>query len=69
MRQALKIEDMRVRLNALVVAKKFDMQDPDVISLSRELDRLIVEFHKARQLVSCIKWNVASTEVVTSSEG
>ncbi|CQR73178.1 Spo0E like sporulation regulatory protein [Sporomusa ovata DSM 2662] len=68
MRQALKIEDMRVRLNALVVAKKFDMQDPDVISLSRELDRLIVEFHKARQLV-CIKWNIASTEVVTSSEG
>lgn len=68
MRQALKIEDMRVRLNALVVAKKFDMQDPDVISLSRELDRLIVEFHMTRPLV-CIKWNLASTEVVTSTEG
>lgn len=69
MRQALTIEDMRVRLSALVVAKKFDMQDPDVISLSRELDRLIVDFHNAKQLVSRIKWNLASNEVVTSSEG
>ena len=45
----LKIEDMRIRLSGLVVAKNFDMQDPDVISLSRELDRLIVDFEKTKQ--------------------
>ncbi|MBP2663464.1 MAG: Spo0E like sporulation regulatory protein [Firmicutes bacterium] len=47
----LKIEAMRIRLSGLVVAKNFDMQDPDVISLSKELDRLIVDFEKAKQQV------------------
>jgi hypothetical protein len=50
MRQALKIEDMRIQLSALVVAKKFDLQDPEVLSLSKELDRLIVSFQKAKEL-------------------
>lgn len=47
----LKIEAMRIRLSGLVVAKNFNMQDPDVISLSKELDRLIVDFEKAKQQV------------------
>ena len=50
--QALKIEEMRIRLSGLVVAKNFNMQDPDVISLSRELDRLIVDFEKAKKRAS-----------------
>ena len=67
--QELKIEDTRNRLGELVLAKGFNMQDADLILLSDEMNRLIVDFHKARQLVSCIKWNFASTEVVISSEG
>lgn len=47
--QALKIEEMRIQLSVLAVAKNFDMQDPDVISLSRKLDCLIVDFEKAKQ--------------------
>ena len=50
--QALKIEEMRIRLSGLVVAKNFNMQDTDVISLSRELDRLIVDFEKAKKRAS-----------------
>lgn len=49
MRQAMTIEDMRIKLSMLVVAKKFNMQDPEVLSLSTELDRLIVNFEKAKQ--------------------
>lgn len=48
MGQALKIEAMRIRLSALVAAKKFNMQDPEVLSLSKELDKLIVSFEKAK---------------------
>lgn len=50
MRQAITIEDMRIRLSEMVVAKKFDLQDPEVLSLSKELDRLIVNFEKAKRL-------------------
>lgn len=50
MRQALKIENMRIRLSALVAAKKFNMLDPEVLSLSRELDKLIVNFEKEKQV-------------------
>lgn len=50
MRQALKIEAMRIRLSALVAAKKFNMQDPEVLSLSKELDKLIVSFEKAKEV-------------------
>jgi hypothetical protein len=50
MRQALKIEAMRIRLSALVAAKKFNLQDPEVLSLSKELDKLIVSFEKAKQV-------------------
>lgn len=42
------IEEMRIRLNALVIAKGFDMKDPEVIALSDELDRLIVAFEKTK---------------------
>lgn len=48
--QELKIEDTRTRLIALVSAKRFNMQDPDVISLSQKLDFLIAVFVKAKQL-------------------
>ncbi|MBP2636833.1 MAG: Spo0E like sporulation regulatory protein [Firmicutes bacterium] len=50
MGQALKIEAMRIRLSALVAAKKFNMQDPEVLSLSKELDKLIVSFEKAKEV-------------------
>lgn len=49
MGQALKIEAMRIRLSALVATKKFNMLDPEVLSLSRELDKLIVSFEKEKQ--------------------
>lgn len=48
--QELEIEETRIRLNALVAAKGFDMQDPAVLFLSCEMDRLIVSFEKAKQL-------------------
>jgi predicted Ser/Thr protein kinase len=44
-----KIEETRIRLDALVVAKGFNMKDPEVIALSDELDRLIVDFEKAKK--------------------
>ena len=44
-----KIETIRARLHALVAAKSFNMQDTEVLSLSDEMDRLIVAFEKARQ--------------------
>lgn len=49
MRQAVLIENMRRRLSVLAVAKKFNMQDPEILSLSRELDKLIVTFERAQQ--------------------
>lgn len=48
--QELIIEDTRARLGELVVAKNFNMQDPDLISLSGEMDRLIVDFEKTKQV-------------------
>ena len=48
--QDRKIEEIRIRLNALVTTKGFNMQDPDVISLSNELDRLIVDFEKIKSV-------------------
>ncbi len=49
MQQAMTIEDMRIKLSMLVVAKKFNLQDPEVLLLSTELDHLIVNFEKAKQ--------------------
>lgn len=49
MRQTMTIEDMRIKLSMLVVAKKFNLQDPEVLLLSTELDRLIVNFEKAKR--------------------
>jgi hypothetical protein len=46
----LKIEDMRHRLITLAVAKQFNFQDPEVLSLSSELDYLIAVFQKAMQV-------------------
>lgn len=46
-----KIEYARVRLGELVVAKGFNLQDPELISLSDEMDRLIVDFEKAKQVI------------------
>ncbi len=46
--QQNKIENTRARLQALVVAKAFDMMDSEVLSLSAEMDRLIVAFEKAK---------------------
>ena len=48
--QNLKIEDTRSRLIALVTAKRLNLQDPDVISLSQKLDSLIAAFVKSKQL-------------------
>ncbi|CQR73224.1 hypothetical protein SOV_50080 [Sporomusa ovata DSM 2662] len=50
--QELKIEDARTRLGELVLAKGFNMQDADLILLSDEMNRLIVDFEKAKQ--ACI---------------
>lgn len=44
------IEATRLRLNDLVEAKKFNMKDPEVIRLSDELDRLIVEYEKFKKI-------------------
>ena len=46
-----KIEYARIQLGELVVAKGFDLQDPELISLSDEMDRLIVDFEKAKQVI------------------
>jgi len=46
-----KIEYARVQLGELVVAKGFNLQDPELISLSDEMDRLIVDFEKAKQVI------------------
>lgn len=43
------IEDTRSRLYALAAEKDFDMQDPDVLLLSQELDCLIVAFEKQKK--------------------
>lgn len=51
MRKSVKIEDLRIRLNILAAARNFNLQDPDVLSLSMELDRLIVDFQQAKQCV------------------
>ena len=48
--QELKIEDTRTRLITLVTAKRFNLQDPDVIALSQKLDSLITVFVKSKQL-------------------
>lgn len=42
------IEENRIRLNALVTAKSFNMRDPEVIALSDRLDQLIVEYEKSK---------------------
>lgn len=47
--QINKIEEIRARLEKLVVEKNFDMKDQAVISLSDELDSLIVDFSKYQQ--------------------
>lgn len=49
MQKLARIEELRIRLSSLVVTKNFCMQDPDVLSLSSELDRLIVDFEKTKQ--------------------
>ena len=46
-----KIEYARIQLGELVVAKGFNLQDPELISLSDEMDRLIVDFEKAKQVI------------------
>jgi hypothetical protein len=48
--QDRKIEETRIRLDALVTMKGFNMQDPEVISLSDELDRLIVDFERTKRI-------------------
>jgi hypothetical protein len=48
--QQSKIEHIRIRLHALVVAKDFDILDAEVLSLSAEMDRLIVDFEKAKSI-------------------
>lgn len=45
-----KVEVVRSRLNRIVVEKRFDLQDPAVIALSVDLDKLIVELQKGKQL-------------------
>ena len=47
--QERKIEETRIRLGSLVAAQGFDMKNPEVIALSTELDRLIVDFEKAKK--------------------
>ncbi|MCE5285672.1 MAG: Spo0E family sporulation regulatory protein-aspartic acid phosphatase [Pelosinus sp.] len=49
MKELSNLEELRARLHALVAAKNFNMQDPDVLSLSMELDLYIVDFQKAQQ--------------------
>ena len=48
--QELKIEDARTRLGELVLAKGFNMQDAELILLSDEMNRLIADFEKAKQV-------------------
>jgi hypothetical protein len=49
--QDRKIEETRIRLNALVAAKGFNMNDQEIILLSGELDRLIVDFEKTKEAI------------------
>jgi hypothetical protein len=44
----LRLEELRSQLHSLAAARNFNMQDPDILSLSMELDLFIVEFQKAR---------------------
>jgi hypothetical protein len=46
------IEENRIRLNALVAAKAFNMRDPEVIALSDRLDQMIVEFERTKALLN-----------------
>lgn len=48
--QELKIEDARTRLGKLVLARGFNMQDADLILLSDEMNRLIADFEKEKQV-------------------
>lgn len=43
------IEDTRSRLYVLAAAKRYDLQDPDVLSLSHKLDTLIVAFERLKK--------------------
>lgn len=47
--QALEIEQMRVRLHELVIAKVGNMIDPEVAKLSIKLDELIVQYQKTKK--------------------
>ncbi|MDU4959653.1 MAG: aspartyl-phosphate phosphatase Spo0E family protein [Sporomusaceae bacterium] len=47
--QEEKIEEMRSRLNGLVAAKGFNLNDQDIIRLSRELDLLLVDFERNKR--------------------
>lgn len=41
-----KIEELRVKLNELAENKNVKLTDPEIISMSRELDVLLNTYHK-----------------------
>ncbi|EGO64020.1 aspartyl-phosphate phosphatase Spo0E family protein [Acetonema longum] len=46
-----KIEEVRRSLSQLVADKQHDLSDREVIQLSSDLDRLIVEYEQAKKFV------------------
>lgn len=47
-----KIEDTRIQLNKLIVEKSFNLQDREVLSVSRQLDKLVLKCQKSKILLN-----------------